>query len=150
MGVSTLHESNIKGFAFKFVCACPVWIEPYAFRGQFTPSPNSVDELSCISAICLVNSCQMPKSGVGGQAIPENRLKQKIEIQFFSADNNSMSIRFGKKLVTQKKVTTNMLKLVTMHVFDRKKLNFHFLNSLFSGIAGWIPIDWCPMPQGPF
>ena len=22
-----------------------------------------------------------------------------------------------------------------MHVFDRKKLNFHFLNSLFSGIA---------------
>ena len=34
------------------------------------------------------------------RAIPENRGKQKMEIQFFSAENNSMSTSFGKKLVT--------------------------------------------------
>ncbi len=28
MGVSTLHTSNIKGFAFKFACSRPVWIGP--------------------------------------------------------------------------------------------------------------------------
>ncbi len=33
-------------------------------------------------------------------AIPENRGKQKMEIQFFSIENNSMSTSFGKKLVT--------------------------------------------------
>ena len=28
-----------------------------------------------------------------------------------------------------------------MHVFDGKKLNVHFLNSLFSGIAGFYPLE---------
>ena len=33
-------------------------------------------------------------------AIPENKGKQKMEIQFFSVENNSMWMSFGKKLVT--------------------------------------------------
>ncbi len=33
-------------------------------------------------------------------AIPKNRGIQKMEIQFFSAENNSMSTSFGKKFVT--------------------------------------------------
>ena len=33
MGVSTLHPSNIRGFAFEFVRALPVWIRPQAERG---------------------------------------------------------------------------------------------------------------------
>ena len=39
---------------------------------------------------------------------------------------------FGKKLVTH---SVGDHKNVKMHVFDGKNLNFHFLNSLFSGIA---------------
>ena len=42
-----------------------------------------------------------------------------MEIQFFSVENNSMSMSFGKKLVTLQ-ITTNMSKLDIMHVFDRK------------------------------
>ena len=34
------------------------------------------------------------------RAIPENKGKQKMEIQFFSVENNSMLRSFGKKLVT--------------------------------------------------
>ena len=45
---------------------------------------------------------------------------------------------FGKKLVTLK-VTTNMSKLVENACLWWKKLNFHFLISLFSGIAGIQP-----------
>ncbi len=45
------------------------------------------------------------------RAIPENRGIQKIEIQFFSVENNSMCMSFGKKLDTLK-VTIKMSKLI--------------------------------------
>ena len=59
--------------------------------------------------------------------------KTKNGNSVFSVENNSMSMSFGKKLVTLQ-VTTNISKLVNVCLW-RKKLNFHFLNSLFSGIA---------------
>ena len=49
--------------------------------------------------------------GLFASAKPENRGIQKMEIQFFSAENNSMLISFGNKLVTLQ-VTTKMSKLV--------------------------------------
>ncbi len=36
----------------------------------------------------------------GPQAIPENKGIQKMEIQFFSVENNSMWTSFSKKFVT--------------------------------------------------
>ena len=48
-------------------------------------------------------------------AMPENGGFQKIEIQFFSTENNSMSTSFGKKLVTLL-VTTKMSKLIAQCV----------------------------------
>ena len=34
MGVFTLHTSNIKGFAFEFARARPVWVRPKAFSND--------------------------------------------------------------------------------------------------------------------
>ncbi len=45
------------------------------------------------------NQCNWIEQQTKG-AQPENRGKPKMEIQFFSVQNNSMSISFGKKLVT--------------------------------------------------
>ena len=49
---------------------------------------------------------------------------------------------FGKKLVTQK-VTTNISKLTDNACLWQKKLNFHFLISVFSGIANF----WSNFPE---
>ncbi len=73
--------------------------------------------------------------------MPENRGKPKMEIQFFCVENNNMIqffcvennnmwMSFSKKLVTLQELQ-KCLNWSTMHVFDGKKLNFHFLNSLF-------------------
>ncbi len=75
-------------------------------------------------------------------AIPENRGFQKMEIQFFSIENNSISTSFSKKFVTLY-VTTNMSKLVDNACLWQKILNFIFFMSLFSGIANPChPITW--------
>ena len=76
------------------------------------------------------------------RAIPENRGIQKMEIQFSSIENYSMSTSFGKKLVTLS-VTAKMLKLVDNAVFDGKKLNFMFFISRFFGFC---PCHWTRIP----
>ena len=60
---------------------------------------------------------------VGFEAIPKNRGIQKMEIQFFTAENNKMLMSFGKKLVT-----TKMSKLVNNARLWREKTEFYFFH----------------------
>ncbi len=71
-------------------------------------------------------------AGWSSWVIPENRGIQKIEIQFFSVENDSMSQEFWQ--IVTREVTTKMSKLMDNIVSDGKNW-VHFFISLFSGIA---------------
>ena len=75
-------------------------------------------------------------------------LKTKNRNSLFSIEKN-ISRSFGKKLVTPE-VTTKMSKLVGNACLWQKKLNFHFLNSLFSGIYCRLPLVESDLSTSPF
>ncbi len=58
-----------------------------------------------------------------------------MEIQYFPPQRHALLTSFGIFVVTYR-VTNALPKLVDILLFFMKKLNFHFLKSLFSTISG--------------
>ena len=73
-----------------------------ALRGQVTTlrvaRPSMILPSKCKTSAILRRSGVLRSDGSRGRAIRENRGNQKMEIQFFPPENNSMSRSYGKKL----------------------------------------------------
>ncbi len=88
-----------------------------------------MQDVNASSASCFRNFVSFRRNECKTPFVPHKKIGElkKWKFSFFSVEKNSIFTSFGKKFVTLYRWLQKCQNLSTMHVFDRKKPNFHFL-----------------------